>query len=125
MGLEEIIREAVKRGITHLSLHPVQSEDHKTTYWRCSATPSTMHKYVSVTTLDPIEAITQTLAAMPKAKKRTPAEAAGRGAPKFDSVNPPLSELAQREVTAAVSDPMPHTVPDVLPGDLDEWSRFK
>lgn len=112
MALEEALREACKRGLTHLSVHPVQSEDGKTTYWRATATPSTMHKYVSTSSTDPIEAIVEVLKAMPKAPARK---------------IPTMGKTPQTEefFTAAVSDPMPHTVPDVLPGDLDEWSRFK
>lgn len=74
MALEDLLREAAKRGLTHLSLHPVHSEDNKTVYWRCSATPSTMHKYVSTTTLDPVESVAAVLKAMPKAAKRSAKE---------------------------------------------------
>jgi hypothetical protein len=74
MALEDLLREAAARGLTHLSLHPVHSEDNKTVYWRCSATPSTMHKYVSTTTLDPVESVTAVLKAMPKAPKRSAKE---------------------------------------------------
>lgn len=106
MGLEEIIREAAKKGLTHLSLHPVHSEDNKTVYWRCTATPSTMHKYVHVTELDPVAAISAVLKAMPKAASRAK-PAAGAPEPK-------------REVTATVNDPV-----DLHDGPNDEWSRFK
>lgn len=74
VALEDLLREAAKRGLTHLSLHPVHSEDNKTVYWRCSATPSTMHKYVSTTTLDPVESVAAVLKAMPKAQKRSTKE---------------------------------------------------
>lgn len=72
MALEDLLREAAKRGLTHLSLAPVPSNDAKTTYWLASATPSTMHKYISTTSVDPVEAITQVLAVLPKAPKRAP-----------------------------------------------------
>lgn len=71
MTLEELLRDAAKRGITHLSLVPTPSEDGKTTYWRASATPSTMHKYVFCNHTDPVEALTQVLQAMPKAPSRS------------------------------------------------------
>lgn len=74
MALEDLLREAAQRGLTHLSLHPVHSEDNKTVYWRCSATPSTMHKYVSTTTLDPVDSVAAVLKAMPKAPKRSAKE---------------------------------------------------
>lgn len=70
MTLEEQIREAVKYGITHLTLAPTWSSDGKTTYWRASATPSTMHKYVTCSSTDPIEALIGVLKAMPKAPAR-------------------------------------------------------
>jgi hypothetical protein len=143
VGLEDLIREATKRGLTHLSLHPVHSEDNKTVYWRCTATPSTMHKYVHVTTNDPVEAIEQVLKALPKAPARKDPE------PKLvlslaDGCAERLAE-ADAKLTAAVSGPAgvegppietppgpsgvegpdyaPHAVPD--PGPTDEWERFK
>lgn len=72
MALEDLLREAAKRGLTHLSLAPVPSTDAKTTYWLASATPSTMHKYISTTSKDPVEALEQVLKALPKAPKRAP-----------------------------------------------------
>lgn len=74
MTLEELLRETAKRGITHLSLVPTPSEDGKTTYWRAQATPSTMHKYVSCNSLDPVEALTEVLKALPKAEARRQAK---------------------------------------------------
>jgi hypothetical protein len=50
MTLEDLLREAAAKGLTHLSLHPVHSGDNKTVYWRATATPSTMHKYVHAMT---------------------------------------------------------------------------
>jgi hypothetical protein len=87
-------------GLTHLSLHPVHSVDGKTVYWRCTATPSTMHKYVHVTTNDPVEAVSQVLKAMPKAPKR-------------------------KAVTATVTDPEPDApaqAPQLQPeSELEAW----
>lgn len=103
MTLEEMIRTAAAKGITHLTLYPVQSADNKTTYWHARATPSTGHQYVHEICTDPVEALQAVLVAMPAAKKRRP---------RFDSVNPPLSELPQREVTVAVK-----------PIDMDESSE--
>lgn len=71
MTLEEALLAAATKGLTHLSLHPVFSEDRKTTYWRAVATPSTMHKYVSTQALNPVEAVLEVLKALPKAPART------------------------------------------------------
>ena len=98
MTLEELFKEACGKGLTHFTLYPVESMDRKTIFWACRATPSTGHSYIQTQTLDPIEAITETLKALPKAPKR-----ANTPKPRFDSVNPPLSELAQRAVTGAVT----------------------
>ncbi len=115
MGLEDTIREAAKRGLTHLSLHPVHSEDSKTVYWRCTATPSTMHKYVHVTELDPVAAIEAVLKAMPKAGRRTPTSATGAPTPATDD-----------GLTAAVTEPIDmDESKEALAKQEDEWSRFK
>lgn len=116
MTLEDLLREAAAKGLTHLSLHPVPSDDGKTTYWRASATPSTQHKYVQAATLDPAEAVRVVLEALPRAPRRATPKS------KFDKENPPLSEMAQREVTAAVN---PGDPVDLRDGPNDEWSRFK
>lgn len=111
MALEDLIREAAAKGLTHLSLHPVHSEDRKTTYWRCTATPSTMHKYVHVTTTDPVEAILTVLASLPKAGRRKV---------------PTMGKTpATEEFTAAVSDDE-----EVVPAESahqldDEWEKYK
>lgn len=101
MALEDLLREAAKRGITHLSLSPTPSEDNKTVYWLAKATPSTEHKYVQCACADPVDAVTQVLQAMAKAPKRA--------APtkRFDSVSAPVSEMPQRanEITATVTEP--------------------
>lgn len=72
MTLEEQLREAVEKGITHLTLYPTPSADGKKLYWRATATPSTGHKYISVTVADPVEALHEVLKALPKAPKRAP-----------------------------------------------------
>lgn len=114
--LEDLLREAAAKGLTHLSLHPVPSENNKTVYWRCSATPSTMHKYVSTTMLDPVESVVAVLKALPKVPRKSAANAIIRG------------ELFDPKVTAAVTEPsdlagMPE--PSDLTGTptegLDEW----
>lgn len=71
MALEDLLREAAKRGITHLSLAPTPSADGKHIYWCARATPSTEHKYISCTCEDPVDAVTQVLEALPKAKRRS------------------------------------------------------
>lgn len=119
MALEDLLREAAAKGLTHLSLHPVQSEDGKMTYWRCSATPSTVHKYVQTANTDPAKAMEIVLEALPRAPKRAP--------PKYDLVTEAV------EVTAAVNDEPP-LVSDAahdeamrmqgLPAS-DEWEKYK
>lgn len=135
MTLEDLLREAAAKGLTHLSLHPVPSEDGKSTYWRASATPSTQHKYVQAATHDPAEAVRIVLEALPRAPRRSAPK------PRFDKENPPLSEMAQRDaVTAAVKEPVEGgpfrgidqttfkdtgDPVDLHDGPNDEWSRFK
>jgi hypothetical protein len=113
MTLEEQLREACKKGLTHFTLYPVESVDHKTTYWCARATPSTGHSYVQCQTLDPIEAVAEVLKSLPSAKARKP---------KFDSVNPPISEMAQRAVTTKVKPEMPQL--EEKTGALD-WESWK
>ena len=117
MALEDVIREAISRGLTDLQLHPEFSNDRKTAYWRASATPSTQHKVFSVSHLDPIEALTTVLQAMPKAPKRKRADT-----PEVLTMTNG-SEL-ERSFTAAVSaEEIIADHPD--PPTEDEWSRFK
>lgn len=120
MALEDLIREAAAKGLTHLSLHPVHSEDRKTVYWRCTATPSTMHKYVHVTTTDPVEAMLAVLASLPKAGRRKALTAA---------VSVPPSTITDEELREDLrglcrGDPAPHSVPDPQEGpenELETW----
>lgn len=116
MSIEELLREAATKGLTHFSLHPTESTDGKTVYWRASATPSTAHRYVEAVGTDIVDVVIRALVQLPAAKKRA--------APKsrFDEANPPLSEMAQRAVTVAVTsgDPV-----DLHDGPNDEWNRFK
>lgn len=109
MTLEEQLLAAANAGLTHLSLHPVFSEDRRTTYWRATATPSTMHKYVSTQSLSPVEAVSEVLKALPKAPKRAAkdvtaavthpmdldraAEEQGVGTTHHEAVNPPTEGL--------------------------------
>jgi hypothetical protein len=110
VALEDLLREAAKRGLTHLSLHPVHSDDNKTVYWRCSATPSTMHKYVSTTTLDPVESVAAVLKAMPKAPKRSAKEL--------------TVAVSEPNLRAGGDPPVPEdllTPPKTPAGEMDEW----
>ncbi len=115
MSLEELIYDSVRKGLTHLTLYPVPSEDGKKLYWRAQATPSTGHAYVFASSEDPIAALEQALKELPAAKKRS---GVVDHKPRFDSANPPLSELPQRsdpdEVTAAAAG-----------ANDDEWSKFR
>lgn len=70
MTLEEALREAAAKGLTHVTMWPVHSNDGKTVYWHCRATPSTQHSFVQTNALDPAEAMIQVLKALPKAPKR-------------------------------------------------------
>lgn len=70
MALEDLIEQAAAKGLTHLTLYPVQSEDGKKTYWAARATPSTMHSYVQTEATDPVKALTAVLESLPAAKKR-------------------------------------------------------
>jgi hypothetical protein len=68
MNLEEILRGACEKGMTHFTMWPVHSEDRKTIYWHAQATPSTGHSYVSTNSRDPVEAMTEVLKALPRAR---------------------------------------------------------
>lgn len=73
MTLEEALRAATSKGLASLTLYAEWSNDHKTTYWTCRATPSARHGYVGVEhALDPIEAVMECLKALPGAKLREP-----------------------------------------------------
>lgn len=105
MTLEEQLRDACAKGITHLTLYPVPSVDNKTLYWCARATPSTGHSYVQTQTLDPVEAVTEVLKALPAAKRlRQP--------------NPEPNLRGSGEVTATVKPeepPQPETLEKWLP----------
>ena len=105
--IEDALREAAAKGLTHLSVHPVPSADGKQVYWRATASPSTNHFPAVGNGTDIVEAVTQALKALPGAKRRTATK-------RFDGANPPLSEMPQRAVTAAVTD-----------DTKDEWDRFR
>jgi hypothetical protein len=68
MTLEERLREAAERGLTHMSLSATA------TGWAAIAAPSTAHHYVTKFAKDPIEALHQVLADLPKAPKRRAAK---------------------------------------------------
>lgn len=110
MTIEDLIQQAAAKGLTHLTLYPVHSHDGKTTYWHARATPSTMHRYVEETDLDPVLALQRALAALPKAPKR------------------------ERKVTAKVNPNLraQHNLPEVeldrgepSTPEPDEWEKYK
>lgn len=70
MNLDDLIHEAAKKGLTHLSLVPTPSADGKKIYWAATATPSTMHKYINCADEDPVAAMKEVLKALPKAPMR-------------------------------------------------------
>jgi hypothetical protein len=104
MTIEELLRAAAAKGLTHLTLYPVESEDRKTTYWHARATPSSAHSYVQIATTDPVEAVVQVLKALPGAKKRVTA-----------TVNPDRQTTHPGAVLPGdLIEPQP-------PGELETW----
>jgi hypothetical protein len=99
MALEDLLREAAAKGLTHLSIHPVPSEDGKKVYWRATATPSTGHQYVQAANQDLIVALELVLKSLPRATRR-----------RAEKISEP-----QMEVTATVkSEPEPQE-------EIDRW----
>lgn len=86
--MEELLKAAADRGMTHFTLYPTPSQDSKKIYWCARATPSTQHGFVQVVDQDPVKAASAVLEHLPKAKLR-----------------------AAKKVTVAVSEPEPQ------PGD--------
>lgn len=71
MSLEDKLRAAAEKGVTHISLFSVPRHgDPKKFYWAARATPSTGHHYVSSNSEDPVEALAKVLDDLPKAKRR-------------------------------------------------------
>lgn len=70
MTLEELLADACEKGLTHLTVWPIPSADGKQTYWAARATPSTSHQYVAAQSKFAVDAITEVLLALPKARKR-------------------------------------------------------
>jgi hypothetical protein len=92
--LDELIKQATERGLTHLTMWPVPSTDGKKIYWYARATPSTQHSYVQAHSEDPLHALKVVLESLPKAPKRA----------KSDKVTFAIAdeEPKQLEVTATV-----------------------
>lgn len=72
MTLEDLLKQAAARGLTHMALYPVNSLDKQKTYWTATAAPSSGHHYVRGTDLDPVVALKTALTDLPKAKLRAP-----------------------------------------------------
>jgi len=129
MALEDLLREAATRGITHLSLSPTPSEDGKRTYWQARATPSTEHKYVMCACEDPVDAVTQVLAAMAKAPKRSRKPEPHLVQSPANALYGTMAAIAERqglseEFTAAVTEPrQTFTVPDGFTAARDDEGR--
>lgn len=120
VNLNDLLREAAKRGLTHLSLSPVHSADGKKVYWHATASPSTVHKYISTTSLDPTEALIQVLTALPKAPKRGP-----RATDLIDTVTAAVN-LADGQDTALAQDdsgepPSPPPAMEQPQSEIDKW----
>ena len=72
-SLEELLRQAAAKGLTHLSLWPVPTVGGGDTYWKCRASPSTQHHYVDGESVnDPVPAVRDALERLPGARKRQP-----------------------------------------------------
>ena len=114
MTLEEQLREAAAKGLASLTLYAEWSADHKTTYWTCRATPSARHGYVGVEhALDPVEAFSECLKALPGAKER-----------KDKTPRQHVSHRASDEkVTAAVSEPESDPAPEEKTGSFEQWMK--
>lgn len=88
MGIEDALREAAAKGMTHVTLWPVPSQDGKSTYWHARATPSTGHHYVSAAETDPAKALMQVLEELPRAKKRTAAKVTAAAVTAIENYKP-------------------------------------
>lgn len=115
MSIEDLLRQAADKGMTHLTVYPVHSNDRKTVYWHARVSPSTQHKYVEETDLDPVLALQRALAAMPKARRVTaavnPNLRAQHNLPPIDEVDGVLPAEPDR---GEPSTPEP-----------DEWEKYK
>jgi len=110
MTLDDRLRDAASKGLASLTLYAEWSADHKTTYWTCRATPSARHGYVGVEhALDPVEALTECLKALPGAKVRE-----------------------SKKITAAVTEDLPSSsivpskpsdFPDTPTPGFDQWMK--
>jgi hypothetical protein len=104
MTLEDLLREAARKGLVSLTLYAEWSEDRKTTYWTCRGTPSARHGYVGVEhALDPVEAMQECLKALPGAKVRAEPKA-----------------KKEHAATAAVTEPAD---PAERTPSFDEWMK--
>ena len=107
--LEDALKLACAKGMTHLTLYPVESSDRKKMYWHARATPSTGHGYVFGTALDPVEAVTTVLKNLPSAKQRAVSKETGRQHVSHRASDPP------DEVTATA------TETPLEPETFDTW----
>ncbi len=108
MTLEEQIREAAKKGLVSLTLYAEWSNDRTKVYWTCRATPTARHGYVGVEhAVDPVEAVSECLKALPSAKLRGP------------NKKPLPPSASEAEVTAAVTENDPGTPRP----SFDEWMK--
>lgn len=110
MSIEDALREAARKGLTHLSLYPTPSEDGKTTYWRATATPSTGHAYVWANEADPVEAVAQALHKLPQAKRR---QIVGSG--KENQGTLPIDAIPGKETEGVTATVKPN------PTEMDTW----
>lgn len=108
-SLEDLMQEAAARGLTHLSVYPVHSADHKTVYWHASASPSTEKLPSKSSGMDIVEVAAQALQGMSRAPKAR-AGKENHGTLPIDAI--PGKETEDGNITAAVK---PSTMEDFLP----------
>lgn len=113
--LEDLLRAACERGVTHLSLYPVSSADGKKVYWSARGTPSTNHKHVTVNDTDPVVALRGVLIGLPKAPKARAAVSHKPAKPTELAETP-----AENEITATVTD-APQEDPAPQQETIDTW----
>lgn len=66
--LEDRLRQAASKGLTHVSLWTVWTENKKQVFWAASAVGSGGQGYLRVEHTDPIQALTAVLDHLPRAK---------------------------------------------------------
>lgn len=109
-SIEELLVDCASKGMTHLTVYPVHSEDRKTLYWHAKASPSTDRTGSASSGTDIVAVVTEALTEMPKVRGPKPRE------PDLIDRNrgtryPEVTEAEPQPVTATVIDaPRPNYV---------------